>query len=628
MPDRKGLLVRLVEIVSRLEEWNGQPLLSHLKKYIYSEATISINGLNGVIRKWSKCMDRDLTQEEDAERLAFTFRPPVERAPQVDSPWGTYYGPIFSDPSAETGLYFPDISEVTPVTIVYWKRRADEETHPIAQARYSDLVWDLENQLPGCSKSPEYAEIAVLAYISITEEESISYSRFCWAGLKRALRIAKMMKRKDLEQEVVKALIKYEEVIAEDDKPGTWGNAYEVLIVESPASIDSSIENIIIAELLSRFQRLLLNPDANPEGILTGFELLGDYYLKISGTIPKRICILFANWMFKYSMNMEPLAGQHLLIRTYFALHDRGIDLIADKILLECEKLGLSEAYFLKQSVSTTEKSQEELDAYMNAFFSEGTRKAIGRIAVSYLIKEAELHETVSKALDGYVSHLIAPPVEIDRFGRPLNAVKINDNGNGLMYHEGKRIMSFPIWMMSLTFHEFVERSSEPVEELLECCFESPCFDESRRLLLERGIRAFVEKDYISCVSILVPEIEHILRYITRKLEIPSWEPNRGRTFNVKILGALLRDDCLKQVMGEMLFEFLFYFADTRGFNIRNNFCHGLMQPSEYNETTSAMIIHLLLILGLFRDKSIEEENQETGTNAAQSNHDVDKQEC
>ncbi|MCK4504360.1 MAG: DUF4209 domain-containing protein [Candidatus Aegiribacteria sp.] len=618
MPDRKGLLVRLVEVISRLEEWNGQPLLSHLKKHMDSEATISINGLNGVIRKWSKCIGRDLTQEENAERLAFTFRSHIERAPQVDSPWGTYYGPIFSDPDAETDKYFPDISEVTTVTIAYWKQRADEETHPIVKARYADIVWDLENHITSKPKDPVYGRIAITSYIQSVENPLDSSYLYCWAGMKRALRIARMMKRSDLEQKVVNTMLQFENDIADDDLPGTWGESYKALIVESPESIDTSIENTIISELLSRFRRILLNPDANPNGIFTGFELLGDYYIKINGTLPDRICILFADWMFKFSMSKEPLAGQCWLIRTYFALCDRKIDLLAEKILLECEKLGLRVVESLKEYKSSTEKSQEELDAHLNAFFSEGTRKALGRIAVSYLIKEAELHKTVSKALDGYVSHLIAPPVEIDCFGRPLNAVKTDDNGDDMMYHEGKRIMSFQIWMMSLTLHEFVERSSEPVKELLEFYFESPCFDESRRSLLGKGIRAFVEKDYISCVSILIPEIEHILRYITRKLEIPSWEPNRGNTFNVKTLGTLLRDDRLKQVMGEMLFEILFYSADTRGFNIRNNFCHGLMQPSEYNETTSAMLIHLLLILGLFREQSIEE-NQEANTDTVQS---------
>ena len=619
MPDRNELLIRLTEVVSRLEKWNRQPLLNHLKLYLNSEANISINGLNGVIRKWSKCIGRDLALEENVERLAFTFRSNVERAPQVDSPWGTYYGPIYSDPDAETGKYFPDISEVSPDTIKYWKRRADEETHPVVRARYADLAWDFENHITSKPKDPVYGRLAIASYIESVEDPLNSSHRYCWAGLKRALCISKMMKRKDLEQAVIEAMIHYEDVIAEDDKPGTWGESYRALIVDSPASIDSSIENVIISRLLSRFQRILLNPDSNPEGVFTGFELLGDYYIKIAGSVPDRLCILFTDWMLKYSSSREPLTGQHLLIRAYFTLYDRRIDLLAEKILLECEKLGLRVVEYLQEYKSSTEISQDELNAHLNAFFSDGTRKALGRIAVSFLIKEAELHETVSKALNGYVSYLIAPPVEIDRFGRPLNAVKIDDDGDGMMYYEGKRIMTFQIWMMSLTLHEFVKRSSEPVKELLEYCFESPCFDESHKLLLKRGIKAFVEQDYTPCVSIMVPEIEHILRYLTRKLDIPSWEPNRGRTFNVKTLGTLLRDECLKQAMGEMQFEFLFYFADTRGFNIRNNFCHGLMQPLEYNETTSAMLIHLLLILGLFREQSKEEENQEVSADTVQS---------
>lgn len=619
MHNRKGLLEHLIGLVSSLEMRKRQPLLSHLKLYMDSEETITEIGLNGVIRKWSKWIGRDLTLEENAERLAFTFRSNVERAPQVDSPWGTYYGPIYSDPDAETGKYFPDISEVSPDTIKYWKRRADEETHPIPRARYTDLVWDMENHILPKPKASEYGEKAITAYIEIAKGHRHSYNRYCWAGLRRALRIAKMMKRPNLEQAIVSTMLQFENVTADDDLPGTWGEVYKALIVESPTSVDSSIENVIISRLLSRFQRILLNPDANPNAIFNCFKLLGNYYLKVNGTVPDRICILFADWMFKYSISKEPLAGQHWLIMTYFALHDRRIDLLAEKVLLECEKLGLRVIESLEEHKCSTEISQDDLNANLNAFFSEGTREALRRIAISYLIKEDELHETVSKALEGCFWYQFAPPVEIDSFGRPMNAVKVTENGFGMMYHEGKRTMSFQIWMMSLTLHEFIERSSEPVEELLEYCFESPCFDESRRLSLERGIRAFIEKDYIACVSIIVPEIEHILRYLTRKLEIPSWEPNRGNTFNVKTLGTLLRDEHLKQVMGEMLFEVLFYFADTRGFNIRNNFCHGLMQPSEYNETTSAMLIHLLLVLGLFREQSIEEENQETGTNAAQS---------
>ena len=609
--DRSVFLGRAVSAISFLARECGQPLVHCIRCYLELNPIVSEPELNGQIRTWSRHIGRPLTSEENAERLAFLFRPPIERAPQMHSPWGTYYGPIFEKQNIESGRYFPDLSEVTAGTIEYWKHRAENETHPVVKARYADLVWDIEDKVPGNSKSPVYGVLAVQAYVDIADTGSHKYTRFCWSGLQRAMSISKMMKRDDLGRAVVEAMIKYEDSIAEDDKLGTWGEAYKILVIDDESGVLSEVQQkSLVKDVALRFRRLVLDPNANPNGVLSGFKLLTAYFLKRQVRVPDGLCMQLVQWMFVHAKRLEPIVGQVLLIRTYFTLHSLGAHAITERVLLACETLGLRVVQSMTEYSRSFSISAEELDKQTEEVFSEGTQQALTRIAEGFLIPaEDELRDAVSKDLEGFVAHRIMPPVEIDGYGRPLTAVSVNDDGEGMMYHKGKTKVLFQYQLCFHALSEFAHRSPDPISDILSHCYRSPFFEECRRPILERGIRAYLERDHITCVSILVPEIEHLLRHMTRTIGIPTWMPNEGQTFHVKTLGRLLSDDRIKDLLGPFAFEIKFIFADLRGFNIRNDFSHGLMSTERYNEISSTMLVHILLFFGLFREgPEVEEE--------------------
>jgi len=599
-PDRKGLIQRFAKIISDLQEQYSIGISDQIDQHFTANPTSSLISIEGFIRNWSNRIGRALSVSEQAEYLAFTFRPPHERSANVKSPWNTYYGPIFEQPNAETGKYSPDLSEVNPKVIQLWKDRTTTSSIPILRARYADIVWDFEGKLPGHRKSIEFAKLAIEAYIASSVCNQIKFQRPIWLGLSRALDIATMTRDKQRKQSIVNAMIRYENLHGEDDLPGTWGNVFSLLVLCDKGSIQKKQRNEIVLNVLRRYMRILANPKANVNGIQYGFRILNNFYMLEGGNLPVRISDRYTAWMLSFANDcQEAIQSQYWLISTFFALKKAKVEDLAERILLQCEKIGLSVVKSLTKSTFTTEISSKDIKKQNDKLLEGKKEDILPRIAKAFVVPEKVLKDSLHSALEGSIWYFISPPVEIDGFGRPMTAVKVDDDGEGLVFHEGKHGVKYHFYVCMLVMKEYISKTATPQNDILEHCYKSSIFDQSHKLTLERGIRAFIEQDYIACISVLVPEIEHLLRRLTRQLEIPTWEPFRGETFHVKTLGTLLNDVRMATALGSLLFELKFLFSDTRGFNIRNDFCHGLMSATAYNEISSVMLIHILLCLGL-----------------------------
>jgi hypothetical protein len=95
-----------------------------------------------------------------AEASAFLFIPAEE------SPWGTYYGPVFTDKRTDgSPVYGPDIAAVDGEVVAHWQERSGTAQHPVLRARYADVVWDLKKRAVGAAADVPYAQRAIDAYL-------------------------------------------------------------------------------------------------------------------------------------------------------------------------------------------------------------------------------------------------------------------------------------------------------------------------------------------------------------------------------------------------------------------------------------------------------------------------------
>ena len=124
-------------------------------------------------------------------------------------------------------------------------------------------------------------------------------------------------------------------------------------------------------------------------------------------------------------------------------------------------------------------------------------------------------------------------------------------------------------------------------------------------VLLGEAVAAWLAGDHIKAVHILVPQVEAAFRKMAGRLGRPTTEPHpqMKRARNAKSFGKMLGDMETVAVLGkhgpDLILHLRTLYTDPRGHNLRNDLAHGLLPSSNITATTSLLVVHSLLLLGL-----------------------------
>jgi Domain of unknown function (DUF4209) len=158
---------------------------------------------------------------------------------------------------------------------------------------------------------------------------------------------------------------------------------------------------------------------------------------------------------------------------------------------------------------------------------------------------------------------------------------------------------------LTATLTRIREKHKMDTSTILAMLFESPVFDSDRTPLLEQGLHAYLQGDYIAAIHVLIPQIEHTLRRLLELSGISKLRSGKNGTMQVKNhLNEILRESALQSALGEAIQLYLLTFlADQCGQNIRNEVCHGLASTLHFNPQVADRVFHVLLVLSLVREK-------------------------
>jgi lysyl-tRNA synthetase class 1 len=123
--------------------------------------------------------------------------------------------------------------------------------------------------------------------------------------------------------------------------------------------------------------------------------------------------------------------------------------------------------------------------------------------------------------------------------------------------------------------------------------------------LLVEGIRAWERNDQVKAAHVLIPQIEHALRTIADGLGLPITKahPKISETSVAIGLGDILNNDSVVEALGpDATLHFQALYAGPRGMNLRNEIAHGLMDAHQFYWHLGNLIVHSLLILGLWKE--------------------------
>lgn len=124
------------------------------------------------------------------------------------------------------------------------------------------------------------------------------------------------------------------------------------------------------------------------------------------------------------------------------------------------------------------------------------------------------------------------------------------------------------------------------------------------KTFLFKGIKAYLDDDFLVALHILIPQIEASIRNLAEKIGAPILKPSRSGGFHYKNLDDLLTDENIIDVLGEDMCLYLrTLLTDPRGWNLRNNICHGISPIETFNQIAADRVFHVLLCLALVKEE-------------------------
>lgn len=557
-----------------------------------------------------KLVPEDKSQIDDtlkAELMAFDF---AEDYQDKKTGWGTYFGPMMVWNNGDgTATESPSIKLITPEMIDYWERRATESVNPIIIARYSGLVWDFKNKITGINPSHEICRTYTKALIDQANGDFHKYEVNTFRKLARALKLSISLNDDDLIKKCKDSLINFEGRHSQDNKPGLWGYAFDHLVGNKRINLSEQEESQIIKELEEKLSRLTKNDTEgqkiDPWAAEAAAERLAVYYRKGQKNEDVNRVILEVGKAFdKIIGDASAMQASGWLDHLHKLYLKFNLKEEAAKLLLRIRELGPKVASELKPISHSFDLQKKEMDEYISAMTNGDIQEVLQRIAIRYIpIKEQVKEQIFDLSKKAPLTFIIGHQLQ-DEKGRVIATIgSLEDDLEGHIVRQVSQNLSFSSIFLRGIFQESINQKGLNKEQILKFIENSPIINTDRFEIISRGLEAYFVNDFLVTIHLLVPQIEEAIRNIVEFAGGNVLKPSRGGGYHLRTFDEILRDDIIKEALGEDFADyFRILFTDQRGWNIRNNVCHGMASPNMFNHQTSDRVIHALLCLGLIHE--------------------------
>ena len=112
-------------------------------------------------------------------------------------------------------------------------------------------------------------------------------------------------------------------------------------------------------------------------------------------------------------------------------------------------------------------------------------------------------------------------------------------------------------------------------------------------------------KRQVKAAHVLVPQVERALRGIADGLGVPVTKahPKVSGTSVAIGMGEILYNAKVAEALGpDTTLHLQALYSDPRGMNIRNEIAHGMMSSDRFYWHLGNLIVHSLLVLGLWKE--------------------------
>jgi hypothetical protein len=535
-----------------------------------------------------------------AEALAFALA-----AGQHENPWNSYFGPGTSGTNADGSRFFsPDIAGTPSVTVDHWSSRARSLKHPFLKARYADLAWEMSGPIGLRKRDPEDARIAIDSYVDAIPRMAEDHEHVQFAI--RALDLAVLIGDRERTDRARAALMGVHRGLMKA-RHGMWWYTVDRLLDDKNAGVSDEERAELVADLESIVATGSNTDDPtrfNPHEAKDAADRLIPYYRRLRKIDDiKRLHKAIGESFEHFASDADPMLAAALLQTATDEYRDAGLKDERDRTrILMQQRIGAASEN-LKSFEHRIDISKDDMDAFLDQVVVDDLVTSFVRITRQFLLKRSELEQQVQEMLKKapLMAHIPQMIMSDDHVAAKIGSV--GEDSFGRLFHQAKIAFQFVTPWLAQALGRLSEKHGVIPEHFAGWANRHKLFDDMS--LLVEGIRAWERNDQVKAAHVLIPQIERALRKIANDLDIPVTKahPKVAGTSVAIGIGEILYNSRVAEALGpDTTLHFQALFADPRGMNLRNEIAHGLMDAGQFYWHLGNLIVHSLLILGLWKE--------------------------
>ncbi|ACE83553.1 conserved hypothetical protein [Cellvibrio japonicus Ueda107] len=484
--------------------------------------------------------------------------------------------------------------DFTEQDITFFSEIVDQITNPILKARIADLLWHLQRP-----RNIRFALTAIDCYRSIPLERAgwISGNDKCW---ERAISLCRMLKEgagDRLAQIETSILQRINTAVMDDGFLALWladllkryqlAHKQQDLIAEK---LQSLAENFDGANDLRRSQDY--------------FRAAAEWY-KAAQNQEKYAAMTVAYaeaWMKEAEQHESQLVASGFFEKAIQILrsiprqqrHAHNVDGLITKLLKKLRESGEKSLDEMKKIQSPKIDITEIVNQARSSVAGKDFADAFFAFAGIYgEVKVSELKESSTKLLQQSIARQLFGSVQLSKDGRvtakrPASGFTADGSQEdpalwAQMLDTYKLHIGITVQGCIIPAHEVLlleHRLSE--HTFVDLARRSPIVPHGRESLFGKALFAGYECDFTTSLHLLVPQIEHMVRYHLKQAGVKTTNLDKEGIENEIGLSSLMDIPETLQLFDEdLVFELKALFCDPLGPNLRNEVAHGLLDDRD-----------------------------------------------
>jgi len=528
-----------------------------------------------------------------------------------ESAWGLYFGPMMSGlTSSGEPWESPSLRSITPEILTYWSDRARHCMHPVMRARYADLVWEVSKKVDGTRRDVTMARAAIDSYLEACELRRYDHELTRISKAQRALEISLTINdaaRIDRARDLLLAL---DDGTADDEDAGLWGFAVDVLLDPPRDRVPMSVDQVahVIDGLEARLSRLVAGPPTqfHPMAAEAAATRLAKHYRRVGRAADKvRVLEAYGEVVKAMRSTAPPFLVAHSLELLYDLYQSFEMRPQADALNELLRSIGEESLKDMKSISVDVPLDPEAVEKYFADLLDGSATEVLARIAASFIPERARLEAEMRAIAKEAVLFYSIPRVIKDDDGRTIARVgSLDHDSEGRLVQHIAHHLNVNIPWLHESFARGMESGLITASAIGDFLYASPLYQVKRRSIIEAGLRWYIAGEALAAIHVLIPQLEQVIRELAAAVRAPTYAPRRGGGLHLRALDELLRDEKVAAVLGPNISSYLrILLTDARGWNLRNNVCHGLASPGMLSAPAADRILHAILVLGLFRQR-------------------------